>query len=69
MENGMTIVPNPAGLEKQCEFINSLIEHHRLTTIVFVNSCSYRLHNYSLLNTNRFHKTNEEVVGRIRSIH
>ncbi len=45
MENGMTIVPNPAGLEKQCEFINSLIEHHRLTTIVFVNSFSYRLHN------------------------
>ncbi len=38
MENDMTIVPNQAELERQFEFVNSLIERHRSTAIALVNA-------------------------------
>ena len=38
MENEMTIVPSQAELEKQFEFVNSLIERHRSTAIAMVNA-------------------------------
>ena len=38
MESDMTIVPNQAELEKQFEFVNSLIERHRSLAIALVNA-------------------------------
>ena len=38
MENDRTIVPNPAELEKQFEYVNSLIERRRSSAIALVNT-------------------------------
>ena len=38
MENGMTMVPKQAELEKQFEFVNSLIEQYRSSAITLVNT-------------------------------
>ena len=42
MENDMTIVPNQAELEKQFEFVNSLIERHR--SLESYNKSKYIIH-------------------------
>jgi len=38
MERDTTIIPNPSELEHQFEYINSLIEQHRASAIVRVNT-------------------------------
>ena len=38
MEDGITIIPSQAELEKQFEFVNSLIERHRSSAVIAVNT-------------------------------
>ena len=38
MEDGIKIIPSQAELEKQFEFVNSLIERHRSSAVIAVNT-------------------------------